>query len=293
MIRRIGFACVMYGQKLSTNHTFRLANLSPEALARAVGRNMADLEAMLAWMGPRDLRLLRIGSSFVPFASHESMNLDWEPLCLPNLRRIGERYAAMDFRFSLHPGQFNVLNSTSDDVRRRTVRELAYSCRVLELMGLDASHKVIIHGGSGGEGASARLRRAIEELPAGIRGRLALENDERVFSFAQVIGICADTGLVPVFDLLHHRLNPCADLPRLLERSVGLWQGESGHGRPKVHLSSQRAGARAGAHADCIAAEDAQALCEMLPWDADCMIEAKTKEMAALGIKNHLRACRP
>jgi UV DNA damage endonuclease len=51
------------------------------------------------------------------------------------------------FRFSLHPGQYNVLNSENPEVVQNTRAELLYSCQVLELMGLDSSHKVVLHGG--------------------------------------------------------------------------------------------------------------------------------------------------
>lgn len=293
MIKRIGFACVMHGRKLSTNHTFRLASLSPDRLTQAVSRNLDDLESMLAWMEPSGLRLLRLGSSLVPFASHEVMAFDWEPLCAEGLHRIGARWAAQGFRFSLHPGQYNVLNSTSEDVRRRTVRELVYSCRVLDLMGLDASHKVVLHGGSGGADAARRLLQAVEALPDGVRARLVLENDERAFTFADIVSVCGATGLPPVFDLHHHRLNPSQDLPELLERAGVIWSRDARHGRPKVHLSSQRSGARPGAHADLVVEADALELCRVLPFDADCMVEAKHKEAAALRIAPVLYGCRP
>lgn len=293
MIKRVGFACVMHGRKLSTSHTLRLANLSPESLARAVDRNLADLEAMLAWMEPRGLRLLRLGSSFVPFASHESMHFDWEPLCADGLRRIGRRFAALDFRFSMHPGQYTVLNSHSAEVRDRAVRELEYACRVLDLMGLDQSHKVVIHGGASGPDAALRLIRAVEALPDGVRARLALENDERAFAFVDILGMCEDTGVSPVFDLHHHRLNPSDDIEGLLDRAASVWAAGGRHGRPKVHLSSQRPGARLGAHADMVDDRDALELCRMLPFDADCMVEAKHKEEAALRIMPVLRSCRP
>ncbi len=291
MIKRIGFACVMHGQKLSTNHAFRVANLTAARLEQAVRSNLADLQAMLAWMTPHGLRMLRLGSSFVPFASHEAMRLNWEPFCADDLRRIGERHAALDFRFSLHPGQYNVLNSHNADVRRRTVRELEYSCRVLELMGLDESHKVILHGGSGGPGAAVRLREALGALPGRVLARLALENDERAFTFADIVAVCEATGLPPVFDLHHHHLNPSGEIAALLPRAAALW-ADGRHGRPKVHISSQRPDARQGAHANLVDESDALELCRLLPFEADCMVEAKHKEEAALRVAPILWSCR-
>jgi UV DNA damage endonuclease len=282
VIKRVGFACVTYGLDLSTNHTLRLANLGSDRFRKSLGRNLEDLRAILSWMEPRGLRLFRIGSSIVPFASHPAMRWDWEAMAGPVLAAAGREYSAKGFRFSLHPGQYNVLNSPNSQVLERTLAELDYSCRVLELMGLDMSHKVVIHGGGiyGDPAASrSRLLRVLSELPGRIRSRLVLENDERYFSFADVVGIGEESGLPPVFDLQHHLLNPSKDVRSLLRRASELWDST-----PKVHLSSPAPGLRPGAHDLFVRREDLDQLVDLLPFDADLMVEAKAKEQAALEV---------
>ncbi|MFW6323475.1 MAG: UV DNA damage repair endonuclease UvsE [Desulfovibrionales bacterium] len=286
MIDRIGFACVTHALGLSTNHTLRLANISPDRVRRTANRNLDDLEAILRWMDGNGLRLFRIGSSLVPFASHESLTWDWEPSVAKRLGRIGRMYGPKGFRFSLHPGQYNVLNSINPDVVRRTRDELEYSCRVLDLMELDSSHKVILHGGSkarGSDAALTRLVQSLESLPESIRSRLALENDERNFNLQQINTVCAQAGVSPVFDIHHHRINPCPDIASELIRADGLWDC-----RPKVHISSPRDESRPAAHSDFIRKEDLDELVGLLPFDADLMVEAKAKEQAALQVAQRL-----
>jgi UV DNA damage endonuclease len=282
MIRRIGFACVMYGARLSTNHTIRLANLPSDRFREAVRRNLQDLQTILAWMEVRGLRLFRIGSSMVPFASHRAMRWDWPDMVGPELARIGRTYASKGFRFSMHPGQYNVLNSPRLEVVERTLAELDYSCRVLDLMGLDSSHKVVLHGGGlYGDPAESRSRlvRVLRTLPAPIRSRLVLENDERYFSFAEIVEIGEESGLPPVFDLHHHLLNPSADIHSLLLQGERLWDS-----RPKVHLSSPAPGLRSGAHDLFVRRQDLDLMLEILPFEVDLMVEAKAKEEAALEV---------
>jgi UV DNA damage endonuclease len=282
MLKRLGFACVMSTRPLSTNHTFRLASLSYEKLQQTMQRNLKDLELILSWMDEHDLRLFRIGSSFVPFASHQDMTYSWEDELAGPLEEIGQRYESKGFRFSLHPGQYNLLNSEKSEVIQKTIVELDYSCRVLELMKLDTAHKVIIHGGCfcGDKSNSLqRLVQTIEDLPQRIRSRLVLENDERLFSFADIMSVCEKTNVPPVFDIFHHKLNPCKDIQDLLQKARSLWDS-----RPKVHISSQKSGARAGKHADYILQQDLEELCTLLPWEADLMVEAKAKEAAALEV---------
>lgn len=288
IIDRVGFACVTYQLGWTTNHSFRLANLSSERLAEAVARNLDDLEAMLGWMAGENLRFLRIGSSFVPFASHASMKIDWKSLCAERLRRIGREYGASGFRFSMHPGQYNVLNSPSPEVLSRTVAELSYSCGVLDLMGLDGSHKVVIHaGGVYGDrkGSLERLCGAVRALPDSVRARLAIENDDRHFTFEDVLSVCEKTGVAAVYDHHHQQLNPSGPIRGLLERARPLWGGS----RPEVHLSSQKAGARPGAHDFTVRKSDLMELLRVLPFRADLMVEAKGKERAALDVLGMLR----
>lgn len=287
-IHRVGFACVTHGLGLTTNHSFRLANLSRERLARALAENLRDLEAMLAWMAPRGLRLLRLGSSFVPFASHAAMSLAWEEMAAPGLRALGQRHAALGFRFSMHPGQYTVLNSARSDVVARALAEVAYSCRLLDLMELDASHKVIVHGGAvGGDkpAALARLAATIRAMPQSSRRRLVLENDETYYNLADLLPLSESLRVPLVFDAFHHALNPSPEAETLLQRVQAVWDC-----RPKVHVSSQRPEARPGAHADCIERDDLRRLLDLLPYDADLMVEAKAKEEAALRVRADLAA---
>jgi UV DNA damage endonuclease len=285
MIRRIGFPCVMSSLPLSTNHNFRLASLSSEKLASTVERNLEEMETILEWMSDHGMKLFRIGSSLVPFASHPAMEYDWPEMAASRLAKIGRRYSQRGFRFSLHPGQYNVLNSENPNVVKNTVAELLYSCQVLDLMGLDSSHKVVLHGGCRCGDMAQSKTRLIEEilkLPKNVRSRLVLENDERIFSAVDIVEVCESSGLPAVFDIYHNKFLPSPDLPGLLKRLQKTWQENDG--RPKLHLSSQKPGGRDGAHGDMVLEEDLRELCETVPFDFDLMVEAKLKEKAILEV---------
>ena len=287
-IHRLGFACVLSDGSLSTNHTFRLANATEARMAETAHRNLDDMERMLFLMDQGPLRMLRLGGSTIPLASHKAIGFDWRPLVAGRLREIGERYAARGFRFSNHPGQYTILSTDDPTILRNAVAELDYSATLLDLMGLDHEHKVIIHGGATyGDRTTAtdRLVRKLLELPAHIRRRLVLENDERAFNLEQILAVSEATGLPVVFDLHHHQLNPSEeDLGALLRRVRAVWDC-----RPKVHMSSQKPDARSGAHDLLLHPEDLRMLCDVLPWETDVMVESKGKEVAALDAWHWLR----
>lgn len=243
------------------------------------------MERILEIMAEGPLRLFRIGSSFIPFASHVQCDFDWHPFVASRLREIGARYVPMGFRFSMHPGQYTVLNSPDPVVVERALEEVRYSVEVLDLMGLDEEHKVVIHGGGlygDREGSTARLIEALKNLPDNIRNRLVIENDERYFNLAQIVDVSEKTGIPAIFDLHHHQINPGdaagEEAARaLLLRLRGVWNC-----RPKVHLSSQKPNARIGAHDEMLHEKDIATLCDILPFEADLMVEAKAKEVAAM-----------
>jgi UV DNA damage endonuclease len=115
---------------------------------------------------------------------------------------------------------------------------------------------------------------------------LALENDERVWTVAEVAGVADVLGVAAICDNLHHRLNPGGiSLREALDITLPTWKARAA--RPKLHLSSQDPSKRPGAHAYTVSPGDRHALLEALDGrEADVMIEAKGKEeaLAALGI---------
>ena len=288
LIRNVGFAAVTGDGRFSTNHTTRLRFADMNRVLEIANRNLDDLEAILSLMEPLPLRLFRLGSSLVPFASHLDLRHAWQPPLAPRLGRIGLKYQALGFRFSMHPGQYITLATPDEDVLQRSRSELAYATETLDLMGLDRSHKVVLHGGSlYGDRTSTteRLIDRVGHLASNVRSRLVLENDERYFNLEEILDVAERSGVPVVFDIHHHNLNPSpTPLDVLLPRVSATWDS-----RPKMHISSQREGARPGAHADYIRREDVEALCRILPFEVDLMVEAKAKELAAIQVAEWLR----
>ncbi|RYG36705.1 UV DNA damage repair endonuclease UvsE [bacterium] len=287
-IRRVGFACVSHDGALSTNHTLRLADLSPGKVAAAGHRNLDDMEKLLFGMARGPLRMFRLGGSTIPFASHGKMDFDWQGIFAGRLAELGSIYQPLGFRFSMHPGQYCVLNSLNPDTIKAAIREIDYAVTTLDLMGLDKEHKVIVHGGAVAgdrEASTARLIENVGRLSQRLKDRLVLENDERLFSVEQIAPVGEATGVPIVFDIHHHRLNPGSlSAEDAIARVCATW----GDVRPKFHISSQKPEARFGAHDDMVFPEDVDILANAIQCDIDLMVEAKAKEVAAMGVWRHL-----
>lgn len=81
-----------------------------------------------------------------PFASHAvyGYSLDY---CAAELAKAGALAKKYGHRLTVHPGQYTQLGSFKNAVVEAAVRELAYHCEMLDLMGLGPDSVMIIHVG--------------------------------------------------------------------------------------------------------------------------------------------------
>lgn len=295
MIHAIGYAGVCLGLlDRSISRTMRVVNATPERLLAAARANLTDLQAILAYNVAQRFCLFRINQAIIPLISHPANTLAWWEDCADLLEANGAFVRANRLRVSMHPGQYTVLNSTRPEVVASAIGELAATCRVLDAMGLDGTHRVIVHGGAGTPDrltALARLESAWPRLPGHVARRITLENDDRVFSAADLLPVCARLGVPLVFDWLHHRAlpGPWADRPvaEVMAACAATWQPE--HGLPKFHFSSQDPAKKPGAHAYDLDPEDFLRFREASNGlEVDVMAECKGKDLALLTLREAL-----
>jgi len=295
VLRHLGYVAAALTLDASTAQTCRLANATPARLRSLLASNLDNLERVLAFNADRGIRLYRISSDVVPFASHPVNRLRWWRSFGPQLHRIGAFVRRHRMRVSMHPGQFTVLNSVSPVVVRASVLELVWHARFLDALGTDAASKIVIHVGGMADGPDAAMERFVRvagTLPQAVRRRLIVENDERLFTAEHVLSVSRATGLPVVFDWLHHRANPgsartAAAAARVVAACFDTWRADDGI--PKIHLSSQARGARRGRHGDWVRPSDLLSFLAVAPpRPFDCMIEAKKKDLALFRLRRQL-----
>lgn len=238
------------------------------------------------------IRAFRITSQFMPLATHPVSG--YAPADLPQWTGISARLTEAarsarrhDVRLSFHPDQFVVLNSESDRVVASSVTELEHHAVVARLIGAEA---LTLHAGglAGGSAAAlGRLERGIEKLGADSRGLLALENDDRLFSPADLLPFCERLGIPFIYDAHHHRCRPDGmTIAEVTERGIASWKNHE----PWMHISSPKEGwasANPRHHADFIDPDDVPVEWRGLSVTID--VEAKQKERAVIAIQNAMR----
>ncbi len=283
---KIGYPCSNLTLDVSASRTFRLASFSTERLIETVTANLDALQRILEWNAAHDIRFFRISSTTVPFASHPVMTFDWQSHFASALARIGDYIRSQDMRINVHPGQYIILNSPREDVVERSIGELHYHAELLDLLGIDDSHKIQIHtGGVYGDKQSAidGFVRSYATLPDAIRRRLAIENDERQFSLADNLRIHAATGIPLIFDTFHHELsNDGESIAQALDAVIPTWRG---HGPAMIDYSSQNPDKQVGAHTLSIDLDAfVPVLDELGGRPIDLMLEIKDKERSVLKV---------
>jgi UV DNA damage endonuclease len=232
---------------------------------------------MLELCAGKRIRLYRLTSALFPFADHELGRGVLGAFRRP-LAEAGGRAAELGIRLVVHPDQFVVLNSESPAVAASSAAMLRGQGRVLDLLGQPRSPwaAITIHGGKSGR--PRELVRAVRRLPAAVRSRLVLENDERCYGAGEILAICREARVPMVFDAHHHAVHE--GLSTYEDPSTTLFTRAAARTWPDpgwqiVHISNGRDSFRDPTHSDYIRAVPSAFL--DVPW---IEVEAKAKEKA-------------
>ncbi len=274
-----------------------LSTLAParrrEYLAGIARHNAEALRAAALECRRLGIGAFRINSQVLPLTTHPESGyrlaeVDADGAIEALFRRAGAAARDVGVRLSFHPDQFVVLNSERAEVVASAVSELEYQAAVAELVGADT---IVFHGGSGAGGKEAalgRLERGLDRLSDRARSRVALENDDRQFTPADLLPLCRRAGVPLVYDVHHHRCLPDGlSAGEATDRAAQTWTG----GRePYNHISSPRDGwgsANPRPHADYVDPADFPAAWRGRTMTVD--VEAKAKERAVVALREKLR----
>ncbi|MNK64277.1 UV DNA damage endonuclease [compost metagenome] len=312
--RRIGFAVKVLGSPhpLKSNDARRPEN------APHLRVSLGYLREIFAYLRSIDVSMYRMSSDLAPYLTHPDRPEFHRQLedCEEEIRALGESVRAQGLRLSFHPSQYILLSAQEERVLEASRRDFAWQATFLDWMGLSPEAVVVTHvGGVYGDKRAAMERwiRNYEALPKNVRRRLVLENDDTLYSVADVAWIHDRCGVPLVYDYQHHMcFNPDA-LP--LREAMALANRTWSMGiRPKIHFSSpltasklvERRNPKTGKVTASPHAPDMTQHAEYLnPFEFiwfmeevgdmafDVMVEAKGKDLAVLRLREELAKRHP
>ncbi|MGD6935236.1 MAG: UV DNA damage repair endonuclease UvsE [Candidatus Bathyarchaeia archaeon] len=282
---KIGYPCINITVGCTSGHTFRLKSYSEDRLKETVKTNLQCLKRTLQYNKEHSLLFFRVCSGLVPFASHPVNIFNWQQYFKADFEAIGGYIKQNGFRISVHPDQFTLINSLSEEIFERSKKELQYHAQILDLMQLDTSAKIQIHVGGAYGNKPKSIQAFVErygKLDEEITRRLVIENDERLFDVDDCLEISSKTGIPVLFDVFHHKVNHRSEDAQFDFASISkTWKGKDG--LPMVDYSSQKPEGKLGQHTQSIDLYDFEVFLKSTrPFDFDVMLEIKDKEESAI-----------
>ncbi len=294
---RLGLCCKFYEEPIkfrttTAKYTERFDRSEQlKRLSLLCLENARSLLKAIEYCGSNNIGCFRVNSRILPLKTHPDVGYALSDL--PGSEEIRTVFSQcrkkaikLDIRLTFHPDQFVLLSSPKTDVVQKSIEELDYQAEISELIGADV---INIHGGGAyGDKTSAlkRLGGTLLQLKKSVRKRLTLENDDRVYTPADLLPFCKEHDVPLVYDVHHHRCLPDKlSIKEATKLALKTWKRE-----PLFHLSSPKYGwsrNHSGWHSDYIDAEDFPG--EWKKLNITVEVEAKAKELAVKKLYNDLR----
>ena len=288
MMIRLGLCCIFRDEPIKFRTTTataikRLARREArKRLAGLCAENAATLLSALRFCDANGIGCFRVNSQILPLKTHPEVGYDLEKL--PGGRQIIEQFQecgkfakAAGLRTTFHPDQFVVLNSPKPVVVEQSIQEIDYQAEVAQWIDADV---IIIHaGGAYGDKAAAlkRFAKNFTRLSKKARRLVTLENDDTIYTPADLLPFCQEQGIPLVYDVHHHRCNlDGMSVEQATRKALATWDRE-----PLFHISSPIKGwdgPNPERHHDLIDVKDFPACWRRKKITVE--VEAKAKEVA-------------
>lgn len=300
-MKNIGYCCIPLGcnqglkkkDQILVNRSMVRKTFDAKGLpyvSELIILNLKDTLKVLEWNLKNGIYIYRMSSDSFPWMSEYMFDE------LPNfkiisklLQNIGDKIKSHGMRVSYHPGPFNVLASTRQDVINKAVVELNQHAELMDLMGLEQStfYPINIHIGTtqpSREVAAKKFCESFQLLSDSCKKRLTVENDDSPNQYSVKMlydWIHKEIGIPIVFDQHHFNYGPQDQtMEEALKLAYSTWST-----RCLTHMSSSKKiediKGVATAHADYIYES-----IQTFGLDFDIEIEAKAKDLAVFKYRN-------
>ncbi|PLS18373.1 UV DNA damage repair endonuclease UvsE [Bacillus sp. M6-12] len=258
-----------------------------EKVLEVTRQNLRNTLRTLYYNTAQEISVYRLSSSIVPLATHPELLWDFVTPFKEEWQAIGDWIRRHNMRVSFHPNQFTLFTSDKPHITANAIKDLEYHYRMFEAMGIHSHSYMNIHiGGAYGDKLAAlgRFDENIKQLPAHIKQKMTLENDDKTYTAEETLRVCQNEQVPLAFDYHHHMANPSTIPLEQLLPDIALTWAHTGI-PPKIHISSPKSDKEYRSHADFVDLDFIMPLLRLLKelqLDTDFMIEAKTKDKAML-----------
>ncbi len=210
------------------------------------------------------------------------------------LKMVGNLANELGLQLSTHPSQYYVLNSHRKDVVEKSIHTLDLFAETMAAMELEKTPNMTLHiGVKNGYDSMSQATKAFaknfERLGDAAKKYLVVENDHVSFRIEDCLEVYERIGVPVVFDNKHYEWNRGKlSFEESLNAAVNTW----GNRIPKLHLSSDKEGAKKHAHHEIVFLKDYKKMERALNKSGinKCyvMLECKRKDKAVLELQEQI-----
>ena len=209
-------------------------------------QNIEAVRKLVERVGTLDenLRMVRLSSDILPVYTEPSWCGFWRrsdvrSYCERAFGVVGDLARKNSVRLSMHPGQFCVLASESDDIVNRSIEEFEYHVDMVRWMGFGKSFqdfKVNVH--ISGRRGPAGIIDTLQRLTPEARNVITIENDENAWGIESSLELAQHCALV--LDIHHHWVRTGEYIQPTDDRCLRVIDSWRGSRRPVIHYSVSR-----------------------------------------------------
>ncbi len=264
-------------------------------LERIAQSNLHNTLRILKHNAASDIHFYRLTSRLIPLANHEEL-LDWKYI-VPlhsQLSEIGDFVHKNKMRVDFHPDHFVLINSPKKDILKNSIQTLKLHYLILKGMGIDPSHRCVMHVGGNYKETEKSLERFVDNwmvVPRSLQNMIMLENDDTSFTMEETLYLCEKLDIPLVFDYHHHLAHhQNIDWERNWTRVLETWRHSQ---LPiKMHISRPKSEKAFRHHSDYVDSDMFFKFLQVIKGSVpqiDCMIEAKRKDEALFKLMEQIR----
>lgn len=266
-----------------------------QRLERIALSNLENTLRLLKHNAGSQIHFYRMTSKLVPLATHDDLQgWDYMTPLLPKLYEIGAFVKEHHMRVDFHPDHFVLINSPKPEVLKNSLHTLHLHWQLLEGMGIDTTHRCVMHVGGNYKDTEQSLERFVQNwmlVPTYIQKMIMLENDDTSFTLLDTLYLCEKLGIPLVFDYHHHLAHhQDPNWQDHWERVVQTWEHSP---LPiKMHISSPKSEKQFRHHSDYVDIDMFFTFLDAIKGSVpqiDCMIEAKQKDEALFRLMEECR----
>ena len=226
---RLGLCCISLDLKEQgygfQTMTYKRFNSLPreeaiEILGSRILNNMQVTHATIQYCSDNEY-VYRLSSDLFPLITYVAADVSLSDLpqydeIMEEIQNIKLTITDTNIRISVHPSEFNVLASTKQDAVDRTIRELNFYSKFLDMIGCPANYNcpmnLHINNREGtNDEVVDRFIQNYNRLDDNCRNRIVIENDDKLncWSVVQLFEHLHEKTQIPItFDYLHHKCHP-------------------------------------------------------------------------------------